>query len=111
MIAITASTVLNVGDSLTLSNGNRPVRISQMPSKSIPSLRPAKLVVRAISFPPQRNCSANSVCCHSRATRLTRTSQEGGQAVPTLNKQHTQRASSPCLSSHKSCELQLNLTW
>ena len=47
---------MNVGDSLTLSNGNRPVRISQMPSRSIATLRPAKLVVSAITFPP-KNCS------------------------------------------------------
>jgi hypothetical protein len=43
-----ANPVVIVVDSLTFSNGNSPVRISQIANKIIPKLLPAKLSVTAI---------------------------------------------------------------
>lgn len=51
MMPSTARAVVTVVESLMLSNGNRPVRINHMPSKSIPRFLPAKLFVSAISSP------------------------------------------------------------
>ena len=45
-----ANAVVIVVESLTLSNGSNPVRISQIANKIIPKLLPAKVFVTAISF-------------------------------------------------------------
>ena len=50
-IASTANTVVIVGDTRTLSSGKSPVRINQMPSRSIPKFLPAKLLVRTMTPP------------------------------------------------------------
>jgi len=47
-IPSTAKPVVTVEETLTLSNGNSPVRINHSPSKSIPRFLPAKLFVTAI---------------------------------------------------------------
>lgn len=44
----TAKPVVNVGETLMLSSGNSPVRISQRPSKIIPRFLPAKPLVSAM---------------------------------------------------------------
>jgi hypothetical protein len=48
MIAKTAKTVETVLESLILSSGSKPVRISQRPSKIIPTLLLRMLLVRLI---------------------------------------------------------------
>ena len=48
-----AKPVVTVVETLMLSNGKSPVRISHRPSKIIPRFLPAKLVVSAISSPFQ----------------------------------------------------------
>ena len=50
-IPSTAKPVVTVEETLTLSNGKRPVRINQRPSKSIPRFLPANLFVKAICSP------------------------------------------------------------
>jgi hypothetical protein len=50
-IAITASTVVIVADTRTFSRGKSPVRINQIPSKSIPKFLPAKLLVKGMVSP------------------------------------------------------------
>jgi hypothetical protein len=52
-IPSTARPVVTVEESLMLSNGNSPVRISQSPSKIVPKFLPARLVpsfIRPLSF-------------------------------------------------------------
>ena len=47
-MAIMARTIETVGEILTLSNGNNPVRINQIASKIMPRFLPAKLFVSAM---------------------------------------------------------------
>lgn len=55
----TAKPVVTVAETLMLSNGKRPVRINQSPSKIIPRFLPAKLLVSAISSPYFLKCKSS----------------------------------------------------
>jgi len=48
----TANPVVTVEESFILRNGNSPVRINHIPSKSIPRFLPTKLFVNVMPNPP-----------------------------------------------------------
>ncbi len=49
-IASTDKTIETVGETLIFSNGNKPVRMSQIPNRSIPKFRLPKLSVSFIGY-------------------------------------------------------------